>query len=70
MVEGANKLMCGNCGKEKFSVFAQGKGVDYKLIIECSHCKSTTVVESQKPTLKVEFGEDSQGILCYKCYKD
>lgn len=66
MVEGASKLMCGNCGKETFTVYAQGSGIDYKLLIECSHCKSSTTIESQKPTLKVGWGEGSQGVLCHK----
>lgn len=66
MDEGLNKLMCGNCGKLDFAVYAKGSGSDYKFVVECAHCKSTTVIESQKPTLKVGWGDKSKGVLCYK----
>lgn len=66
MVTGAQKTMCGACGNETFEIFAQGKGSDYRLHLECTKCKSTTVVSVERPLLKLDWGEGSDGILSYK----
>ncbi len=64
MIENATKQMCGACGGFAFEIFSQGENPsDFKLIVECQKCKSTTIIEAEKPSLKLEWGEDSKGSL-------
>lgn len=59
-LEGAQKMMCGNCGKTAFSVY-ESKG---KILTECRACRSFTVINIQPAELMLEFGKGSEGILC------
>lgn len=61
-LQGARKMMCGNCGKDKFSVY-ESEG---KVLTECCSCHSVTVIDIQPPQLMLQFGKGSQGILCPK----
>ncbi len=41
MNNNAQKMACGNCGHESFSIYTDKQG---DLIAECNSCKSTTVI--------------------------
>jgi DNA-directed RNA polymerase subunit RPC12/RpoP len=60
MIEGARKMSCGNCGRQKFQVYQTPKK---GLVVECEKCKSTTIVTVKKPEFHLDWGERSEGIL-------
>lgn len=66
MVEGAKRMRCGACGKDVFSIFSVGQEMskDHKVIVECASCKSTTVITTAPSQLVLDWGENSQGVLC------
>jgi len=68
MIENAKRMGCGNCGGQTFAVYdTAGRGTHFagkKLVVECLSCKSTSIITMSKPELLIEWGEDSDGILC------
>lgn len=56
----AQKMACGNCGHESFSIYTDKQG---DLIAECNSCKSTTII-TVTSKIKLDWGEKSDGILC------
>ena len=56
------KLSCGNCGKDKFNMYKNNETKD--IVCECDNCNSTTIITVQPQVIKLDWGENSQGILC------
>lgn len=55
------RMGCGNCGGIDFKIYT--KLESNQLTVECNGCKSTSTVKPSKPSLVIEFGEDSDGCL-------
>ena len=65
MITGARQMMCGNCGGLNFkmyNVFTQ----DLRLIAECCECESTSIIKPSLVRIDIDWGENSDGILCPK----
>ncbi len=59
------QMSCGNCGTKKFSVAADSdKPVD-RIFVKCCGCGSGTIVAPQPVKLMLEWGADSEGVLCF-----
>ena len=63
MKENQKKMSCGACSNDTFKVF--GDGSIQELNIECTKCKSVTVITPKEPSLEKSFGEGSEGVLCF-----
>ena len=62
MIENSNKMNCGNCGGDSFKIYQEGK---LKHIhVECENCKSTSIITITPAKLRIDWGENSDGILC------
>lgn len=60
------RMSCGNCGGKKFSLFANNPSRSPTVIeVECLKCHSTTVISVAPVTMQLQFGEKSDGILCF-----
>lgn len=57
-------MACGNCGHGLFRVFSYEADFVMKLVTQCEKCDSTSVVEPVPATLRIEFGDGSDGRLC------
>lgn len=60
MIEDAKKMRCGACGGDTFRMYKEPKG----LISECLKCKSTSTIRVRAPEIEIDWGEQSDGILC------
>jgi hypothetical protein len=47
---------CGNCGESTFKAYKSKK---HFLMIECTKCKSTSIITVETPKIKIDFGENS-----------
>ena len=61
MITNAKRMSCGNCGQDKFAIYQAG---DVRLVAECLSCKSTSVITPSRVALSINWGENSDGILC------
>lgn len=57
-------MACGNCGGGLFKMFSAPTSYGFKLIAECTACKSTSIIEPTLPKLKIDWGEGADGCLC------
>lgn len=62
MMQGMDKMSCGNCGEQSFSMYVNRE--TKKLVCECDNCKSTSDLIVETPKISIKFGEESKGILC------
>jgi len=49
---------CGNCGNPTHNLY---KRKNDDIIVECTECKSTSIISASQPKLNIEFGDDSEG---------
>ncbi len=59
------QMMCGNCGGITFNMsFGEINHTQPEFLkATCTKCGSTTIITLQA-SLRLEFGEDSEGVLC------
>jgi len=60
MITGLRQYKCGNCGCERFELYADENA---ELIVECTECSSTTIITVTKPRIDMRFGEKSDGMI-------
>lgn len=65
MIENAKKMSCGNCASQTFTVYQS----DETIVIECQGCKSSSVLRVTTPRIMIDWGENSDGILCILHYR-
>jgi hypothetical protein len=59
MITNAQTMACGNCGHGKFAIYKSTT-----LHIECLKCLSVSDIDVTIPKITIEWGENSEGILC------
>lgn len=59
MVENAELMKCGNCGCDTIKLYQ----VKDFLVAECTQCKSTSHIKTSYPSIVIDWGENSEGIL-------
>ncbi len=66
MIHGAKSMACGNCGNGTFTIHTDDKTA--RLLVECTECKSVSVVSVSKPQITIGWGDTigapCDGILC------
>jgi hypothetical protein len=49
------QMGCGGCGGKTFKVYTPDKTA--LIVMECDHCKSTSLIEPQPAQLRIEWGD-------------
>jgi len=61
--EGIKKFRCGGCGCEDYKLYGDNHHDPTMILAECQECKSMTEITISKPTIKLDFGENSEGVM-------
>lgn len=57
------KFRCGGCGCDEYKLYADQHHHPIMILAECQQCKSMTEIKITQPKLKLDFGENSEGVM-------
>jgi hypothetical protein len=64
-MKNTTKMSCGACGWEEFNIEADNDDSPTVLVFECTKCHSTTVYKINTPTMRRDWGDNSEGVTCF-----
>jgi hypothetical protein len=64
MITNAQSMACGACGNGLFRMFHVEAEAGFTLVAECQKCQSTSVIKPKPAELEIDWGENSDGVLC------
>jgi len=62
MIVDAKQMRCGACGNRTFEIYTRESHLE--IMVECMKCASVSIIKPNKPSLMIDWGEKSDGILC------
>ena len=62
--ENLKRYRCGACGHDTYTIYQETEGKK-RLLTECNECKSITEINIQPATIRLDWGENGDGVLSF-----
>lgn len=66
MEENVRMFSCGGCGCSKMKLYSKENDFMKEMFIECTGCKSVTVLSVMAPKIKIDWARgEGEGTICF-----